>query len=251
MKLIRIALIIAIVAGLAVGVLDFVVVKDKITTTIAARDDYHSKWDTETAAHRKFEKLAKDTQSALDRTNTLLVATMGERDAAVQKAEEQTRVATDLKENLDKTKKERDDAKDKLAAWDALGFPVQEIKAKLATIKDVTEENEAIKAENKILVDVKHKLQEKIASLIDPEHDVPLPAGLKGKVLVADPRYDFVVLDIGDKQGVLEDGKLLVNRNGKLIAKVKVKSVQANRCIANVMPGWKLGDIMEGDQVLY
>ncbi len=68
-------------------------------------------------------------------------------------------------------------------------------------------------------------------------------------MLVADPRYDFVVLDIGEKQGVLEDGKLLVNRNGKLIAKVKIKSVQADRCIANVMPGWKLGDVMEGDQV--
>jgi hypothetical protein len=249
--LIRISLIVAIVAGLAIGVLNFVVVKDKITTTIAARDDYHTKWDTESAAHRKFEKLAKDTQSALDKTNALLVATMGERDDAVQKAADQTKLATELKQNLDKTKTERDSALDKLAAWDALGIPVQNMKATLATIKDVTEKNEAITAENKILVDVKHKLEVKIASLINPDYEVVLPAGLKGTVLVADPRYDFVILDIGDKQGVLEDGKLLVNRNGKLIAKVKVKSVQANRCIANVLPGWKLSDVMEGDQVLY
>jgi hypothetical protein len=250
--LIRISLIVAIVAGLAIGVLNFVVVKDKITTTIAARDQYHTERDTESAAHRKFEKLAKDTQSALDRTNALLVTTMAERDDAVQKAADQTKIATDLKQTLDKTKSDLDSAKNDLAAWDALGIPVQDMKAKLATIMEVTEKNEAITAENKVLVTVKHKLEEKIASLIDPEnHDVVLPAGLKGKVLVADPRFDFVVLDIGDRQGVLEDGKLLVSRNGKLIAKVKIKSVQANRCIANVMPGWKLSDVMEGDEVIY
>ena len=31
-----------------------------------------------------------------------------------------------------------------------------------------------------------------------------------------------------------------------MIAKVKIKSIQQNRCIANVMPGWKLSDVMEG-----
>ena len=60
-----------------------------------------------------------------------------------------------------------------------------------------------------------------------------------------------MVLDIGKNQGLLENGRLLVNRNGKLIAKVQIKSVQADRAIANVMAGWKLSDIMEGDEVLY
>jgi hypothetical protein len=32
---------------------------------------------------------------------------------------------------------------------------------------------------------------------------------------------------------------------------VKIKSIQQNRCIANVMRGWKISDVMEGDQVLY
>ena len=88
-------------------------------------------------------------------------------------------------------------------------------------------------------------------ALTTEDYEVKLPAGLKGNVLVADPKYEFVVLDIGEKQGVLEDGKLLVNRRGKLIAKVRVKSVQSDRCIANVLPGWKQEDIMEGDQVVY
>jgi len=43
---------------------------------------------------------------------------------------------------------------------------------------------------------------------------------------------------------------LLVNRDGRLVAKVKITSVQKNRCVANVMPGWQLGDVIEGDLVI-
>jgi hypothetical protein len=35
------------------------------------------------------------------------------------------------------------------------------------------------------------------------------------------------------------------------VGKVKIVSVEPNRSIANIMPGWKLGEIMEGDQVIY
>ena len=48
---------------------------------------------------------------------------------------------------------------------------------------------------------------------------------------------------------VLEDGELLVSREGKLVAKVIVRSVEKDRCIANVVPGWKLGEVIEGDEV--
>jgi hypothetical protein len=89
-----------------------------------------------------------------------------------------------------------------------------------------------------------------VAQYRDPEYKVHLPATLRGTILVADPKWDFVVLSIGEDQGVLEDGELLVNRNGRLVAKVKVRSVQKDRSIANVMPGWKLGDVVEGDLVI-
>ena len=78
-----------------------------------------------------------------------------------------------------------------------------------------------------------------------------MPAGLRGKVLVADPKFDFVVLNIGEKEQVVPYGRFLVSRNGKLVAKLKVQSVQPDRSIANVMPGWNLSEIMEGDEVFY
>ena len=249
--MLRISLIAAIVLGLAVGVVNFVFVKDKINTTLQQRDESRKTAKEEGEAHRKFEKLANDTAAALKRTNDLLVATIDERDKAVAENAELTKKNAGLTENLQKTTAERDSAQNDLAAWKALGIPIEHIKETLASLKNVTEERDAIAEEKRILSKKLETLQSKYDFVTGRIDEVVLPTGLKGKVLAADPRYDFVVLDIGDKQGVRENGRMLVNRNGKLIAKVQIKSVQADRSIANVMPGWKLDEIMEGDQVLY
>jgi len=67
---------------------------------------------------------------------------------------------------------------------------------------------------------------------------------------VADPKWNFVVLNLGQTQGVTPYCTLLVNRNGALVAKVQVTSVQQNQSIANVLPGWQLGEVLEGDSVI-
>jgi hypothetical protein len=72
---------------------------------------------------------------------------------------------------------------------------------------------------------------------------------MKGSILVSDPKWNFVVIDIGEDEGLLEHGQLLVSRNGKLVGKISVTSVQKERSIANLMPGWSVAEIMEGDVV--
>src|SRR5437868_6279727 len=94
--LMRICLIVAILAGLAAGVLNFVTVKEKITTTIAERDKNATDRDTEKGLKVKAERLAKDTQGKLDKTTEELTATKDERDKAVADAAAQTTRATDL-----------------------------------------------------------------------------------------------------------------------------------------------------------
>jgi hypothetical protein len=67
---------------------------------------------------------------------------------------------------------------------------------------------------------------------------------------VTDPKWHFVVINVGEDQGVVEHGELLVNRDGKLVAKVIVSSVQKDRCVANIVSGWQLGEVFEGDLVI-
>jgi myosin heavy subunit len=248
--LIRISLIVAIIAGLAVGVLNFVTVKDKITTL---QTDLSTTKDTLAKTQSKLSKTEKElasTRSQLEETNKILVATFTERDTAVQTAETAVKRATVLTEELTKTKQERDDAQANLAAYKATGFDPGQILTLGKTLKQTQDEVQAVKDENRLFVRRIKKLETELAIYKTPEFIVALPASLKGKILVSDPKWDFVVLDVGENQGVLEHGEFLVNRNGSLVAKVRVTSVQKDRSIANVLPGWKLGEVLEGDQVI-
>lgn len=248
--LLRICLIAAIVFGIAVGALNFTMVKDKINTVEKARED-------EKAAKEVAQKDARETHQALNATNAVLKTTLEvlktttqERDTAVADAADKTKKLEVTTRERDTARKERDDAQAELAAYQGTGLKPEQIVA-------MNKQYRALEDENKQLAQTATRRQQQIVKLNnrlslyeDREYIVPLPVGLRGKVLITDPKWNFVVLSIGQDQGVKEQGELLVNRNGKLVAKVRVQSVQQNRSIANVMSGWQLGDIIEGDQVI-
>ena len=248
--LIRISLIVAIVAGLAVGVLNFVMVKEKIITL-------HTNWQSELAEHKKFEKLFTDTDRDLKKRTAELKQTKAELEAttaAKEKAETelaaQTKRADKLTEDLKKTTEERDNAQAELAAYKATGHTPQQILGMNKEFKKLQDTLEGVQAENKLLGRNLAKTKAALRRYTDPLEPVYLRADLRGRVLVSDPKWNFVVLNVGEDEGVLQDGELLVNRDGRLVAKIVVRSVQKNRSIANVLPGWELGHVMEGDQVI-
>jgi hypothetical protein len=247
--LIRICLVVAIIAGLAVTGLNFSLVKQKITTIEQQREDEKTakvQAQTELASTKKdLEKTTAD----LKTTKATLEATTAERDRAVADLATQTKRATQLTEERDKIRKERDDAQADLAAYVGTGLKPEQILAMNKQYKDLQLALDASLDEKKLLGQKIDRLTTELDRYRTPDKPVYLPASLAGKVLVTDPKWNFVVLNIGLDQGVKEYGELLVNRNGKLVAKVIIRSAQKDRCIANVMPGWQLGEVMEGDQV--
>jgi hypothetical protein len=117
------------------------------------------------------------------------------------------------------------------------------------TLKNTQTALDVAKEENIVLQRTVGRLNNQLAGFIGTNYVVKLRANLKGKIIAVDPKWDFVVLNIGEDQGVLEDGEMLVSRDGKLVAKVIVRSIQKGHSIANVVPGWRLGDMVEGDEV--
>jgi hypothetical protein len=248
--LLRISLVIAILAGVGVGVLNFLKVKERIVTL-------QTNLKTETEAHQKYERDYRTTLSNLTKTNAILkqteatlAATTEQLDSATKKLDTETKRADKLTEDLRKSNDELKDAQANLAAYVATGFKPPElvhIKEQIANLEASIAEMQTVnKANAKTIASLNNELDR----YRDPNKPVYLPANLTGKVLIADPKWNFVVLNIGDDQGVREYGELLVNRDGKLVAKVIVRSMQKDRSIANVMPGWQLGEVMEGDQVI-
>jgi cell shape-determining protein MreC len=248
--MLRICLIVAIVAGLAAGAVSFFKVQDIITTTRAARDDWNGKYTNEVAAHNKTKKTLQKTTADLETTRKTLEQTKNDLDAATTKVTELDKQNTELTAKLDKATAERDDAQQRLERWRNLPEPDQ-IRAIIADLEKTRKEKTALIAENKILLASRDDWRSRYENLVGGDTPPPMPAGLKGKVLAVDPKYDFVVLNIGDDQGVKKRGEMLVDRDGKLLGKVRIYSVQKDRCVANILSDWKQGSIMEGDEVLY
>ncbi len=248
--LIRISLIVAIVAGLAVAVINFTQVRTKVTTLQANLAE-------ETRQHQKFQGLytqadrdLKKTTAELKQTKATLEVTSRERDDAVRKADDQTKLAERLQKELDTTVADRNTARDKLAAYEATGLTPRQVSTLREDLKASEKSLVGAQAESRVLAQNNETLKNQLDRFLHPEKHVTLPASLTGKVLVVDPKYNFVLLNIGEDQHAKEYGELLVNRNGKLVAKVIIRSMQKDRSIANIMPGWEIGQVMEGDQAI-
>ncbi|MEJ6560484.1 MAG: hypothetical protein QNL77_08070, partial [Akkermansiaceae bacterium] len=49
--------------------------------------------------------------------------------------------------------------------------------------------------------------------------------------------WGFLVIAAGEKSGLAGDSKLLLVRNGRLLGKVLISSLEANQAIAEIAPG--------------
>jgi len=247
--LIRISLIVAIAAALFAGAWNVVKVREKITTLITQRDDERGKKQQALSDLSKTRNDLTKSQDSLKQATNELADAKTEREKAVVTAAAQTKRADELSDKLAKTSQERDDAQTKLAAYQATGITAEQVGKLSRELKDAKEAVEIVNEEKLVLQRALTRLQARLAKYEGPDPTIRLRADLRGKILVVDPKWDFVVLNIGQDQGVLENGELLVSREGKLVAKIIVRSVERNRCIANVVPGWKLGEVIEGDEV--
>jgi DNA repair exonuclease SbcCD ATPase subunit len=247
--LIRISLIVAIVAALAAGTLNIFQVRDKIDTLITQRNDFHTERDqarTDLASTKK--ELAK-TKDDLTQTQQELTDTKSQRDKAVADAKEQIKRASDLSDKLAKMTQEFNDSQAQLVAYTATTLSPDQVMTLSKTLKNTQTALEAVKEENVVLQRAVSRLNNQLAGFIGTNYVVRLRADLEGKIVAVDPKWNFVVLNVGEDQGVLEDGEMLVSRDGKLVAKVIVRSVQKDHSIANLVPNWRLGDVIEGDEV--
>lgn len=248
--LMRISLIVAILAGVGVAALNFTQVKDKIERIEKERADEKGAKEVAQNDLRKTKSDLKQTSDKLKQTETTLASTTEELNGTKKDLDTANKLTASLKGSLEKTTKERDDARSELAAYQYTGLKPEEIVAIKKSYKGLEDQI----AEDKVVINGLNKkvdkLETRLAVFENPDKPVLLRGDLRGKVLVTDPKWNFVVLSVGEDQGVKEQGELLVNRNGRLVAKVKVRSVQKDRCVANILPGWQLGDVLEGDLVI-
>jgi hypothetical protein len=78
-------------------------------------------------------------------------------------------------------------------------------------------------------------------------------AGLQGRILAVNTGWNFVVLSVGDKQGVVVNAPLLVVRGNEPIARLRITSVEPSTSIADVIPSSvrRGTTVQAGDTVIF
>jgi hypothetical protein len=241
-RIVRTGLVVAMLAACTVSALNMVRMKEKIT---GLQGRLQTQMDLRQKAETNLGRTQKDLQTtaaALAQTKAALEVTTVAKQRASEEAATQTRRASELRFELEKTRAEKEAALTELAPFRAAELTAGEVIDAKKEFKRLNEALSAIQEEN-------HLLAVRLKQTGPQTAPVRLPAGLTGKVLVYDPKWQFVVLDVGAEAGMLERGELLVSRDGKLVGKVRVSRVEKDRAIGNVVAGWG-AEVTEGDVVI-
>jgi len=122
-------------------------------------------------------------------------------------------------------------------------------------INDLSEKVRVVEGEQKILAAAKEKSETELKKLRE-QIEMAKPGGgktvsLSGRILAVNPTWNFVILDLGKNDQVMEGLTMLIYRGDKMIGKVKTVTVDAQTSVADVLPGTPAAAIEVGDQVVY
>jgi cell shape-determining protein MreC len=81
----------------------------------------------------------------------------------------------------------------------------------------------------------------------------PRRTGLRGTVLAVNQAYNFVVLNLGTRHGVESNAEMLVLREGALIGKIRISSVEPTTAIGDMITNSlaRGAQMQPGDNVIY
>lgn len=199
------------------------------------------------AAQNKFEE-AESLRQDLDKTRADLARTQQERDEARQEAET-------LRGDLDAARGELERKSIELVRAQSRAQQLEQDKARLQT--EVESLNtKLVQAEEEIrdLQDQVATRDNTIQDLMAKYGETPMNVALKGltgRVLLVNPYWNFVVIDVGGRAGLAPNAEMLVHREDKLVGRIRLTNVTPSLSVGEVLTEWEVSPIREGDYVLY
>ncbi len=114
--------------------------------------------------------------------------------------------------------------------------------------------NQLVKSEEEMrdLQDQKNALEKALKDYEALAGGRPLgvPHDLTGKVMVVNPDWNFVVLNIGSQSGLVPNAEMLVQREDRLVGKIRISSVEKSMAVAEILRDWEQAQVEEGDNVI-
>ena len=201
-------------------------------------------------------------------TNDDLTSTRGnlkttEESLTEQKAKNQelTLQADKLSKDLETTKSDLESTNSKLKVTSEQLKTFEEgLKGKkpdelFQEINSLSEKVKVAEGEQKLLTAAKEKTEVELKKLRE-QIEMIKPGGTKsislsGRILAVNPTWNFVILDLGKNDQVVEGLTMVIYRGEKMIGKIRTVTVDAQTSVADVLPGTPPAAIEVGDQVVY
>lgn len=122
-------------------------------------------------------------------------------------------------------------------------------------INSLSEKVKVAEGEQKLLTAAKEKTEVELKKLRE-QIEMIKPGGTKsislsGRILAVNPTWNFVILDLGKNDQVVEGLTMVIYRGEKMIGKIRTVTVDAQTSVADVLPGTPPAAIEVGDQVVY
>ncbi len=131
--------------------------------------------------------------------------------------------------------------------------PANDLKTQL---NDTRQQLDAAEQEKAVLADKIKAAQDRVAAMEEEKKRRQAGAnrpGVHGTVLAVNQAYNFVVLSMGDRQGVVPNSEMLVMRAGEFIGKIRISSVEPTTCIGDILTNTLARgvQVQPGDTVIY
>ncbi|MBU4460984.1 MAG: hypothetical protein KJ579_10480 [Verrucomicrobia bacterium] len=131
---------------------------------------------------------------------------------------------------------------------------IGELEGQVAELKRQIDENRIqiakLDGEKKNMIEERKRLEDALAPFLPP----PLPSkdqirSLNGHIVLVDPEWNFVVLDIGKLHGLQKNTQLLVHRGEALVGRIRVSDVRDEMAVGDVERAWVTAPLQAGDRV--
>jgi hypothetical protein len=124
-----------------------------------------------------------------------------------------------------------------------------------AELDDARRQRDGAEREKVFLSETIRKAQERSTQLEEEKkrRAAAGKTGVRGAVLAVNQAYNFVVLSLGGRQGVEPNSEMLVVRDGTLIGKIRISSVEPATAIGDIVTSSLARgvQVQPGDIVIY
>jgi hypothetical protein len=221
---------------------------------------------TTSSARQAADRARLASEKKLKTRETDLAATAGKATAAESKS-------STVEAELSRVKSEKAELESKLQARDrqivelqkgviepavggVSGAPESASPNDLRTMLDETKRQLQTAEEEKLVIADQAKAAQDRVSVLEAEkkrREAGNPPGVHGTVLAVNEAYNFVVLGVGAREGVMPNSELLVLRSGALIGKIRISSVEPTTSIGDIISSSLARgvQVLPGDTVVY